>query len=157
MTEVPVTNKTALGGLNEINRVIDAKVQQKMRSDGSISYAAALVAVATAEPDLFLTRARLELDAAYRNQTIYFDYINGQLVNPAVMQGGKMMPVPTPLDTTPINPNISPDQELAIRVASKMARVAASEGRRLTYSKALRLVGSENPNLLMRQQRTYLR
>jgi len=70
----------------------------------------------------------------------YFDVSpTGQLLNPAVMQGGKLMPLDSPLDTAPLNPNITADQEMAIRVASKMARVALSDGRRGAALLRLRL------------------
>jgi hypothetical protein len=152
-TYIEGVEKTALGGLDEINAVIAAKARKKMdaAAPGCANYAGALAAVAMEEPDLFLTRARLELDASYRNQTIYFDYLNGQLVNPAVLAGGKLSPIPTPLDTTTISPSISPDQEMAIRVASKMARVQMSDGTRLSYTRSLALVASENPRLARRR------
>jgi len=158
MTTIP--GKTEVGGLDELNSIIARKAQQKMNAaqQGCDTYAGALAAVAMEEPDLFLTRARLEIDATYRGQTIYFDVSpTGQLVNPAVLWGGKLVPIPTPLDTAPINPNLTPDQEMAIRVASKMARVLASEGRQLPYKGALMLVASENPNLMRRRERATLR
>jgi len=160
-----VYEKSTLNGLAELNAVIDRKVQQKMSGGrpGEVSYKGALVAVALEEPDLFLTKARLELDATYRNSTIYFDLSpSGQLVNPAVMQsgglqgGGKLVPLASALDTTPLNPYITPDQEMAIRVASKM-KVAMSDGRRLSYKEAALRVASENPNLMRRRQNGSLR
>lgn len=160
MQREQVTKKTVLGGLGEINAVIDRKVQRKIAGgrEGQTTYPGALAAVAMEEPDLFLTRARLELDGTYRGQSIYFDISpTGQLVNPAVIQGGKLMPLNSPLDTAPLNPNITADQEMAIRVASKMARVALSDGRRMSYRDALTRVGSENPNLLRRRQKATLR
>ena len=157
MTPVSVgLGKTAVGGLDELNAIIARKAQRKMDAaqQGCGTYAGALAAVAMEEPDLFLTRARLELDATYRYQTIYFDVSpSGQLVNPAVLWGGKLVPIPSPLDTTPLNPNLTPDQEMGVRVASKMGKLVASTGRHPTYRQALLLVGSENPNLLLRRQR----
>jgi len=155
----PMPGKAAVGGLKEINSIIDRKAQAKMNAaqKGCDTYAGALYAVAMEEPDLFLTRARLEIDAAYRDQTIYFDVApSGQLVNPAVLWGGKLVAIPSPLDTTPINPNLTPDQEMAVRVASKMTKIQASE-RRLAYAQVVQLVGSENPNLLRRRERACLR
>ena len=161
MTQVYIngTGKTSLGGLDEINYVIAAKAQKKLAAGRPewATYGDALRAVAMDEPDLFLTKARLELDAVHRNEIIYFDCINGQLVNPAVMQDGQLVPLESPLDSAPLNPAITPEQEMAIRVASKMNRIAASDGRKLTYTQAVRLVASENPNLLRRRERATLR
>jgi hypothetical protein len=160
-----VYEKSTLNGLDELIAVIDRKAQQKMAGGrrGEVSYKGALVAVALEEPDLFLTKARLELDATYRYSTIYFDVSpSGQLINPAVMQsggpqgGGKLVPLPSPLDTTPLDPNMTPDQEMAVRVASQM-KVAMSDGRRPTYREAALRVASENPNLMRRRERGSLR
>jgi len=152
---VVIPGKTVLAGLHEVNAVIARKVEAKMAAGRSewATYDAALRAVALEEPDLFLTLARLQLDAEYRDQSIYFDFIDGQLVNPAVMQGGVLIPIPSPLDRTPLNPVIGPEEEMAIRIASKTIRVLASEGMRLPYVEAVRLVASENPNLMRRRNR----
>jgi hypothetical protein len=159
MAQMPVpAGMTAVGGLDELNSIIASKARDKMKAaqQGCDTFAGALAAVAREEPDLFLTRARLEVDATYRNQTIYFDYVGGQLVNPCVFWGGKMVPIPSPLDTAPINPNLTPEQEMAARVASKMNKVMLSEGRKLPYAEAVRLVASENPHLIRRRERITL-
>ncbi|MGB9456957.1 MAG: hypothetical protein WCB12_12995 [Bryobacteraceae bacterium] len=117
-------------GLPDIQSWIERKVYEKQQSTG-LTYSQALLAVAAEEPELFQTKARMELDQVNRQQSIYFDYVNGQLVNPAVLENGSLKPLNSPLDTTTIPPDASPDQEIALRVARQARQIAASDpGRR---------------------------
>jgi hypothetical protein len=148
--ELPGVKKT-IGKLAEINDYIERAVQTKMAEgrEGLTTYNDCLFAVAKQQPDLFLTRARLQVTDP--SQSVYFDRSpSGQLINPCVYQGGMLVPLDSPLDTRPVDVNLTPDQELALRVASKMTKVAASDGPKFTYREALLLVASENPNLRRR-------
>jgi len=151
---VKLSDLEEVGGLKELNAIIERKVMTLMNSaqPGCNSYSGALQILAMREPELFLTRARLELDAEYREATIYFERsASGQLINPAVLQGGKLVPIPAPIDKAPINPSLTEDQELAVRIAGKMNKMVASLGRRPSYTEALKLVASECPNLMARR------
>jgi len=139
--------RAVFNGLPDIDARIERAVYEKQQSMG-MSRNEALLAVAQETPELFLTRARMQLNQIASRQSIYFDFVNGQLVNPAVMENGMLKPLDAPaLDTTGvIAPGSTANQELAMRVAQKMQRLAAS-GVTTTYTDALRLVASEHPTL----------
>jgi len=151
---VKLSDLEEVGGLKELNAIIERKVMALMNSaqPDCNSYSGALRTLAIKEPELFLTKARLDLDAKYRGATIYFERsASGQLINPAVLQDGKLVPIPAPIDTIPINPVLTEDQELAVRIADKMNKMVASLGRGSSYTEALKLVASECPNLMARR------
>jgi hypothetical protein len=138
-------------GLDSINSIIEQKVQEKLRS-GRLdcqTYNNALRVVAMEFPQLFLSRALMEIDGAYRHETIYFDVSpSGLLINPKILKDFKLVPIPSPLDMEPISSVLTPEQELAVRVADKMQKVSMSERE---YGKALLMVSRENPNLMRRR------
>ena len=151
------SSEVGVGGLDGLNALIHQKALRKLNSGepGCTDYFAAVRAVAIEEPALFLTRARLELDAKYRNQTIFFEKsASGQLINPAVLQDGVLVPIPAPIDTAPVIPYLNADQEMAMRVADKMNRMAASSGAHLSYAEVFKMVASECPNLMARRGRS---
>jgi hypothetical protein len=145
-----VTGQRAMfSGLPDIDSWIERLVFEKQQTEG-LSRNDALRAVSQGTPELFLTRARMELGQINRNQSIYFDLQNGQLVNPAVMEDGVLKPLNAPaLNTTELTPpeGATANQILAVRVAEKMQQLAAS-GATTTYGDALRLVAAENPGLV---------
>jgi hypothetical protein len=132
-------------GLPDINSWIEREVYAKQQ--GGMSHSAALMAVAKENPGLFLTKARLELNRQYGSRSIYFDLVDGQLVNPRYQdESGAMVPIDSPLDVRALPPGSTIDQEIALRVAEKMQKLAAS-GAPIAWSEAMALVGSECPNL----------
>jgi hypothetical protein len=129
--------KAVFSSLADIQDVIEQAVTAKRNATG-MTYPDALYAVALENPSLFLTKARLELDRyLFQGKSIYFDYVDGELVNPATLENGVLTPIDdSPLsDTKPISPNLSPSQEIAVRVAGKMQKLAA----------AAKLAASEEP------------
>jgi hypothetical protein len=132
-------------GLPDIDSWIEREVYPKQQA--GMSRAAALAAVAQENPGLFLTKARLELNREFGNRPIYFDLVDDQLVNPRVQDwDGTMKPLDSPLDIRALPQGSTADQEIALRVAEKMASLAAS-GQQIGYGQALKLVASENPRL----------
>ncbi len=135
-------------GLPDINSWIEREVYAEQQRSGC-SREVALQTIAKEYPELFLTKARLELDqqVTYGEKSVFFTFVDGQLVDPRVQESdGTMRPLDSPLDTRAISPNSSADQEIALRVAAKMAQLAAS-GRGVSYGEAMKLVASECPRL----------
>ncbi len=139
-------------GLPDIESWIQRKVYEKEQSTG-MSHDMALLAVAADEPELFCTKARIELEQVNRRQSIYFDYIGGQLVNPAVFENGSLKPLRSPLDITTIPPNATADQEIALRVAKQARQIVASDGRRMGLGDVLKIADSVRTSRAARGRR----
>jgi hypothetical protein len=145
--------RVSFAGLSGLNALIEKLIFEKQQNTG-ISYNDALFAVAKEQPQLFLTKARLELGRINYDEAIYFRWVNGQLVNPAVMmEGGGFRALDSPLDIR-VLPGANLEQEIALRVAAKMQQLVASAKGPLSYGDAMRLVGRECPELTRLWQRS---
>ena len=132
----------AFSSAQEIDQIIEERVRTKMRSY-PLTYAQALAAVAKEEPSLFMTRRRTMLQPG---ATIYFDFQNGELVNPSVLQNGVMVKLDPALDTGTYTPLAGPAlivEELQQRVRD---RIAASEGA-MSFGDGLKAVARDYPEL----------
>jgi hypothetical protein len=139
--------KFEVGGLRDLLAVIEKEIYHEMQV-GGLSYNAALLKVARSEPDLFLSAARMQIGGVGRDESLYFDFVNGMLVNPHVLRDGRWVFLDSPLDVRALPAGSSVAQEIALRVAQKMQKsLAASEGSPMSYGDALRLVASECPRL----------
>lgn len=138
-------DRTSLDGLSGINEWIQRAVYERQAGAG-LSYEAALRAVALAQPAIFLTKARAELGQVAYGQAVYFSLVNGQLVDPCIIDNGALKRLDSPLDTRALPGILTVDQEIALRVAEKMQRPAES-GVTMDYGQALKVVASECPRL----------
>lgn len=145
------TDRVAMNGLAGINSWIERAVYDKQTRAG-LSYEGALKAVALAQPALFLTKARLELDQTARAQPIYFSFVGGQLVDPCIMENGALKRIDSPLNTCALPGLLTMDQEIALRVADKMQPLSGSSGAMMDYGQALKLVARENPVLFGKRE-----
>jgi len=139
----------SVNGFKGVNEIIDEAVKRRMTAGikGQTTYAGAMAAIAQEQPALFLARERARLSQQVTpDETIYFDFVNGNLVNPAVIRNGKFVPLDSPLSDQEPAPGFDAAQEVT-RLAQD--KVASSDGK-LDFGRAVKLVASERPDLIRR-------
>jgi hypothetical protein len=146
------TRNITFGGLSDLIAVIETAVYDKQVADRTLPYRDALFAVAMEQPWLFLTKARMELQSNFSEESIYFTSLpSGELVNPCTWRDGKFIPMDSPLDSRALPPGSPIEQEISLRVAAEMLKsslVAHERGCALkSEQEIVALVASEHPHL----------